>query len=78
MIYERPGQAEQKPESNLTWVRGREVDAKVKMKENYLLLETPADSRAYIHWNFKEKAKSPKKQGKCERTGISRTRERMR
>jgi len=37
MMYERPDQAEHKPESNLTGVRRREVDAEVKMGENYLL-----------------------------------------
>lgn len=30
MIYERADQAENKPENNLTGVRGREADAEVK------------------------------------------------
>lgn len=33
MIYERPGQAEHKVESNQTWDGRREIDAEVKMRE---------------------------------------------
>lgn len=63
MIYERPDQAVLKPESNLTWVREREVDAKVKMRESDLCLDNPllpTDSRSCISINFKEKGKSVK------------------
>lgn len=78
MLYERPDQAEHKPESNLTWVRGRKVYAEVKMRETYFLFRNACWFKSLYLYKFQGKSKVSKKQRKCERRGISRTRERMR
>lgn len=76
MIYERADQAEYKCESNLTWVRGREADAELKMRENNLLVRKAFWFKSLYFYNFKGKNEVTENQGKWERRGISR-RERM-
>lgn len=60
MIYERPDQAAHKSGSNLTWVRGREVDAEVKMRENYLLFRNACWFKSLCLQKFQGKSKVTK------------------
>lgn len=69
MVYERPDQAVHKPESNLTWVRGGEVDVKVKRRERYFCFR----QLPFAYWfknlyfqRFQRKGKVSQNQGEGE------------